>query len=65
MAELSWPAARAYLGLGVAVGGVDEGLPAFVAMGPATACGIPIDAALGGAGRVLPAVGGFAGEAAA
>ena len=60
LAEVSWPAARAYLGLGVAVGGVDEGLAALVAVGPATAGGIPIDAALGEAGRVLAAVGGFA-----
>ena len=64
LAELSWPAACAYLGLGVAVGGVDEGLAALVAVGPATARGIPIDAALGVPGRVLAAVFGLAHQAA-
>ena len=54
----------AYLGLGVAVVSVNEGLAALVAVGPAASCRVPVDAALGMAGRVLGAVGGFTREAA-
>ena len=56
--------AGAFAAGGVVVGGVNEGLPALVAVGPATARGIPIDAALGEAGRVLAAVGFGAHQAA-
>ena len=58
--QKSWPAAWAFAGFGVAVGGVNEGLAALVAVGPATSGGVPADAALSVAGRVLAAVGGFA-----
>ncbi len=54
----------AFLGFGVPLGGVDQGLAARVAVGPAAAGGIPVDSALGVAGRVLGTIGGFAGEAA-
>jgi len=60
----SLPATGADLGLGVGVGGVDQRLAALVAVGPTTARGIPIDAALGAAGRVLAAVGVLAHQAA-
>ena len=59
-----WSAAGAFAAWGVGVGRVNEGLAALVAVGPAAASGIPVDAALGMAGRVFAAVGGFAGEAA-
>ena len=38
---------------GVGVGGVNQGLAALVAMGPAAVHGIPVDAALGVAGAGL------------
>ena len=56
--------AGAFAAGGVVVGGVNEGLPALVAVGPTTASGVPIDAALGEAGRVFAAVGGFTHQAA-
>jgi hypothetical protein len=60
----SLPATGAKLGLGVAVGGVYQGLAALVAVGPTAAGGIPVDTALGVSGRMLSAVGFFTGEAA-
>jgi hypothetical protein len=57
IAELS--VAGADLGFGGWVGGVDQGLATLVAVGPAAAGGIPVDAALGVTGRVLGPVGGF------
>jgi hypothetical protein len=54
----------AFLGFGVPIRGIDKGLPALVAVGPATAGWIPVDAALGVSGRVLGAIGGLAREAA-
>ena len=57
--------ALAILGGAVAVGRIDEGLAALVAVSPAAPRGVPVDSALGMPGGVLAAVGFLPLEAAA